>query len=148
MERIPLDHLSRDELIPLIERLFDRLDALERQNAELTKRVEKQARRIEELEKRHPTVRLDESYSMKSEEQRRADAAGKKHKQKSKRRGRISTAEKLAQATRQVNVWPSQYSLEDCQWKYSRPVCRIINGRAVRVAYHIHAGIDGRVPPI
>src|SRR5580704_17732167 len=115
MERIPLDRLSRDELVRLIERLYDRLDSLERQNAELTKRVEKQSRRIEELEKRHPTVRLDESHSMKAETQRRADAAGQKHKQKSKRRGRISTAEKLAQATCHKDVWPSQFSLEDCQ---------------------------------
>ena len=148
MERIPLDRLSRDEMIPLIERLFDRLEVLERQNAELTKRLEKQSRRIEELEKRHPTVRLDESYSMKAETQRRADAAGKKHKQKSKRRGRISTAEKLAEATCQQDVWPSQYSPVDCQWKYSRAVWRILDGRAVRVAYRIHAGPDGRVPPI
>ena len=112
------------------------------------KRLEDQARRIEELEQRHPTVRLDESYSMKAEEQRQAAAAGEKAQQKSARRGRISTAQKLAQATRQENVWPSRYSLADCQWKYSRPVWRITNGQAERVAYHIHAGSDGRVPPI
>lgn len=148
MERIPLDHLSRDELVRLIDRLFDRLDVLERQNAELTKRVEKQSRRIEELEKRHPTVRFDESYSIKAETQRRADAAGKKHKQKSPRRGRISTAEKLAQATRHEDVWPSQFAPAQCKWQYSRAVWRILEGRAVRVAYHIHAGPDGRVPAI
>src|SRR5580658_5296184 len=131
MERIPLDDLSNDELVRLIDRLFDQLERSERQNAELAKRLEDQARRIEELEKRHPTVRLDESYSMKAEERRQADASGKKPKQKSARRGRISTAEKLAQATLEEDVWPSRYRLEDCRWKYSRPVWRVVNGQAV-----------------
>jgi transposase len=155
MERIPFDQLSREELIGLTERLFDCLSESERRNAELMKRLEDQARRIddqaqriEELEKRHPTVRLDESYSMRAEERRQAEASGKKHKQKSNRRGRISTAEKLAQAMLEEDVWPSQFPREDCQWKYSRPVWRIINGQAVRVAYHIYAGSDGRVPQI
>ena len=155
MERIPLEHLSRDELIELIERSFDCLNESEQRNAELvkrledqTRRIDDQARRIEELEKRHPTVRLDESYSMQAEERRQAEASGKKRKQKSQRRGRISTAEKLAKATLEEDVWPSQFPSEDCQWKYSRPVWRIINGQAVLVAYHIYAGADGRVPQI
>lgn len=148
MERIPLDDLSRDELVRLIDRLFDQLEIAERRNAELAKRLEDQARRIEELEKRHPTIRLDESYSMQSEERRQADASGKKRKQNSTRRGRISTAEKLAQAMLEEDVRPSRYRPEDCQWKYSRPVWRVINGQAVRVAYHIYAGPDGRVPQI
>jgi transposase len=148
MERIPTDQLSREELVGLIDRLLDVLAESERRNAELVKRLEDQARRIEELEKRHPTVRLDESYSMQAEERRRADASGKKRKQNSPRRGRISTAEKLAQATLEEDVWPSQYRREDCQWKYSRPVWRVIDGQAVRVAYHVYAGPDGRVPQI
>ena len=155
MERIPFDQLSRDELVGLTERLFDCLSESERRNAELVKRLEDQARRIEdqalrieELEKRHPTVRLDESYSMQAEERRQAEASGKKRKQKSKRRGRISTAEKLAKATLEEDVWPTQFRREDCRWKYSRPVWRIINGQAVLVAYHIYAGPDGRVPQI
>ena len=87
MERIPLSDLTREELVGLVERLFESLGASERRNAELLKRLEEQAgrieeqsRRIEELEKRHPTVRLDQSYSMKAEEQRQAKASGKKSK--------------------------------------------------------------------
>jgi transposase len=148
MERIPTDQLSREELVGLIDRLFDALESAERRNAELERRIEEQARRIEELEKRHPTPRMDEAYSMKAEERRQADASGKKRKQKSARRGRISTAEKLAQATLEEDVWPTAFTRDQCQWRYSRPVWRIIEGQAVRVAYHIYAGPDGRVPPI
>ncbi len=129
MERIPLKDLTCEELVGLVDRLFDRLADSERRNAELLNRLEKQAerideqsRRIEELEKRHPTVRLDESYSLKAEEGGQAKASGKKRKQKSKRRGRISTAEKLAEATSQEVVWPPDCRREDCQWKYARPV--------------------------
>lgn len=44
-------------------------------------------RRIEELEKKNPTVRLDEAFSMRAEETRQAKATndGKRKPQKSKR---------------------------------------------------------------
>jgi hypothetical protein len=157
MERIPTDlsKLPRPELVRLIEGLGDCLAEAERRAAEaerrvsaLEKRLEEQAKRLEKLEGRHPTTRLEEAYSLKAEEKRRAATSGKSRQQKSKRRGRISTAEKLAKATVEDDVWPSQFSREDCRWKYSRPVWRIIDGRAALVAYHIYAGPDGRVPQI
>ncbi len=148
MERIPTDQLSREELVGLIDRLFDALERSERRNAELEQRIEDQARRIEELEKRNPTPRLDEAYSMNAEERRQTEASGKKHKQKSKRRGRISTDEKLALATLDEDIWPKSFKRAECQLRYSRPVWRIVKGQAVLVAYHIYAGPDGRVPPI
>jgi transposase len=146
MEGTPLHDLSRDALIALILQLQERLAVLEVRDRE-------QSRRIEELEKRNPTQRLDEAYSVKAEEKRRADArqegkSKRPKKQKSKRRGRISTAEKLALASHHEDVWPIEFSKEDCRLRYSRPVWRIIDGRAVRVAYHIYAGPDGRVPQI
>ena len=152
MERTPLHDLSQDELIGLILRLQKQLADLEKRNAELAARNEELARRIEELEKKNPTVRLDEAFSMRAEEQRQAKAAnedkGKRNKQKSKRRGRISTDEKLAKATLEEDIWPKQFKFAECQWRYSRPVWRIIHGQAVLVAYHIYAGPDGTVPQI
>ena len=150
MERTPLHDLSRDELIGLILRLQKQLTDLEKRNAELAARNEELARRIEELEKKNPTVRLDEAFSMRAEEERQAKAAndGKRNKQKSKRRGRISTDEKLAKATLEEKIWPKQFKFAECQLRYSRPVRRIINGLAVLVAYHIYAGPDGTVPQI
>src|SRR5437868_2950206 len=116
MERNPLQILTNDELIELIQELRERLTVLEQRNRELEKRnqeqserLEEQARRIEELEKRNPTPRLDEAYSLKAEEKRQADAqqGGRpgRRKQKSARRGRISTAEKLALATMRQDIW-------------------------------------------
>jgi hypothetical protein len=152
MERNPLHDLTKDELIAVILELRDRLSVLERRDREQARRIEEQALRIEELEKRNPTPRLDEAYSMKAEEQRRADAqrGGKpgRRQQKSARRGRISTAEKLALGTVHQDIWPVEHRLDECRLKYSRPVWRIIDGRAVLVAYHIYAGPDGRVPQI
>jgi hypothetical protein len=152
MERNPLYDLTKDEQIAVILELRERLSVLEQRDREQTKRIEEQARRIEELEKRNPTPRLNEAYSMKAEEKRRADAqqGGKpgRRKQKSTRRGRISTAEKLALATVHQDIWPGASPLAECHLKYSRPVWRIIEGRAVLVAYHIYAGPDGRVPQI
>lgn len=145
MERTPFEELTRSDLIGLIQRLERRLD-------EQTRVIKEQTRRIRELEQRHPTPRLEQSYSLRSEERRRAEApAGgkpKRQRQKSRRRGRIPTAQKLAQATRQENVWPKEFPKARCRLRDSRPVWRIIGGQAVLVAYHIQAGPNGRVPTI
>lgn len=159
MERTPLHDARHDELIALILQLQDRLAVLEardrqqtKQLAAQTKLIDEQAKRIAELEKKNPTRRLDEAYSVKAEEKRREEAQQdgnlKKKKQRSTRRGRISTAEKLAIATHEEDVWPGGYSLSDCQWRYSRVAWRIIEGQAALVAYHIFAGPDGRVPQV
>ncbi len=152
MERTPLHDLTQDDLVAMLLRLQERMAVLEARDRAQTKRIEEQARRIEELERRHPTQRLDAAYSMKAEEQRQADARqggkSKRGKNKSSRRGRISTAAKLAMATCHEDVFPSECPKADCRLKYSRPVWRIIDGRAVLVAYHIYAGTTGRVPQI
>ena len=65
-------------------------------------------RLIEELEKKNSTMRLDEAFSLRAEEERQAKAAndGKRNKQKSKRRGRISTIDQLAKATLEEDFGP------------------------------------------
>lgn len=89
---------------------------------------------------------------MNAEEKRREEAQQsgkpKKKRQKSTRRGRISTAEKLAAANKEEDVWPAEYALQECTLRYSRVAWRIVDGRAVLIAYHIYAGPNGRVPQI
>ena len=76
------------------ERLVDLVAMLQRQ-------LRAAHERIEELEKqigRPPTAKLDEPFSLRAEEKRQAKRGKKKLKRKGKfRRGRVTTAEKLAQ---------------------------------------------------
>ena len=110
-------------------------------------------RRIEELEKKlggSPTVKIDESFSLRAEE-RRQEARGKKTKKKPKplRRGRITTAEKIALAERTEKVFPVGVLEADCEFSHARPVWRLENGRAVLVAYEVYRGPKsqyGKIP--
>jgi transposase len=145
MEGNPLHGLSVEDLVGLVLQLRAQLESQAKRIAELE-------RELEEYRKKNPTQRLSESYSLKAEEKRRDDAqrggkSGRK-RQKSKRRGRISTAEKLAAATLRESVFPAGYSLPECTLRYSRVAWRIIDGQAVLVRYDIYAGPDGCVPLI
>lgn len=134
-------------------------ERLAAENQELRRRVEELSRRLTELETlikklggSVPTERLDQAYSLKAEEQRQAAAnAGgknKRKKQKSPRRGRVTTADKLARAERIEAMLPKGFTREECQLLRRRPVWRIIDGRAVLVAYEIYQGPRGQVPKI
>lgn len=132
--------LDREALIALVREL-------RAENARLR-------RRIEQLEGKGPTRRLKESYSLQAEEQRReqaADTSGRKktrQRQKSARRGRRKTQEKLDAAERVCVVLPEGLTIGECFWVRERPVWRIENGRAVRVAYDIYRGPQGQLPQI
>lgn len=71
-----------------------------RGNDELVGRVAKLERLVRELGGAARTERLEQAYSMKAEEQRQAEQAGvkKRRKQKSSRRGRVTTQDKLDRA--------------------------------------------------
>jgi hypothetical protein len=101
---------------------------------------------LEERDGRNPTQRLDEEYSLKAEEQR--SRGKRRRKQKSPRRGRRSTEEKLAEADRHEDVFPPDAAAEDCTLHYSRQVWRIEQGRAVRVAYHVYRSPGCEIPAI
>lgn len=143
MERTPSEGLSKQELVALVTELQRQLAARDEQIAGLEAR-------IAELEKKNPTTRLEEAYSVNAEQKRREEKSGKKkrRRQKSSRRGRVSTAEKLAQASVHEDVIPHGAAIDECRLKYSRAVWRIIDGHAERVAYHVYGGPDGRVPQI
>jgi len=133
--------LDRDELIALVRELRQELKTAHERIASLEKRVE-------ELSKRSPTTRLDESYSLKAEERRREKPHNRKRRQKSSRRGRRTTQEKLDQAQRTETVCPEEFCVDECKLHRKRPVWRIENGRAVLVAYEIYRGPSGEIPTI
>ena len=165
MEGNPAQNLSRKELLGLVAQqqvqiahqqaqiteLLGTFDDLKKLCDRQAKRIKDLEQEVEELRKRSPTPRLQESYSLTAEEKRR-DAAqpgkNRKKNQRSRRRGRISTAEKLKAATVFEEIWPPEFSKGDCRFRYSRAVWRVLGGRAVLVRYDIYAGPDGRVPRV
>lgn len=106
------------------------------------KLIQQQQAQIEKLKKqieKNPTERLDESYSEKAEEKRQADARGKPRKRKKpKRKGRLTTAEKIAKAVRTEKVYPDGCDPLDCKLSHTRVAWRLEDGRAVLVAYEIY----------
>lgn len=87
----------------------------------------------------NPTPRVDESYSVEAEERRRNKKNGKKKlKRKRNRRGRISSEEKIKLASREENVYPEGVDRHTCRFSHTRPIWRIIDGKAMIVAYHIY----------
>jgi hypothetical protein len=108
--------------------------------------------KIEELRKQlgdcgqRPTPRMDEEYSLGAEEKR--SRGKRRRKQKSERRGRRTTQEKLEQADRVEVVLPDGFAQDECSLHCQRPVWRIEDGRGVLVAYHIYRGPDGELPTV
>jgi uncharacterized coiled-coil protein SlyX len=101
--------------------------------------LEEQVRRLKEQIGKNPTDRLDESYSEKAEDKRKAQAQGKpKKRNKPKRSGRLSTAEKIARASRTEKVYPDGCDPESCKLSHTRVAWRLEDGRAVLIAYDIY----------
>ncbi len=129
-------------------RLVDLLVTLQRE-------LQTAKQRIAELEKQvgaSSAAKIDEPFSMRAEEKRQEARGKKKRKTKPKgRRGRITTADKVAQAERSADVIPDGVPKSDCQLSHTRPVWRLENGRATLVAYHIYRGPRnqyGKIPGV
>jgi transposase len=122
--------ITADRLVDLVEKLQQEL--------------QETRRRIQELERQlgaAPTVKVAEPYSLQAEEQRQqARGKVKRKPQSTRRRGRISTAEKLAQAKRTETVFPPGIAPGACRWSHSRLVWRLEQGQAVLVAYEVFRG--------
>jgi hypothetical protein len=131
-----------------VERLVDLVVSLQRE-------LQAARRRIEELERSRGgsgTTKVAEPFSMRAEQQRQK-ARGKKGRKpkRPRRRGRITTAEKVALASRSEAVFPTGVPEQDCKLSHTRPVWRLENGQAVLVAYDIYRGPRnqyGRIPGV
>jgi transposase len=136
--------------------LVDLVMTLQRQIQAVTEQLQAANQRIAELEKQcgGPTTKLKQAFSVRAEEQRQ-QARGNNNKPKNKkpkgRRGRVTTAQKIAQAQRHEDVVPEGLSKSDCQESHVRPVWRLEHGRAVLIAYHIYRGPRnqyGKIPGV
>ena len=108
--------------------------------------------KIKDLEGKNPTPRLDEAYSEKAEAKRK-NKKQRRPKLPKRRRGRVTTAEKIANAQRTEKVYPDECDAAKCQYSHTRVAWRLENGTAVLVAYEIYrcgkwygkpAGLSGR----
>ena len=124
--------IETDRLVDLIVSQLKVIQQLQAQVTELQAQIEK-------LKAKNPTDRLEESFSEKAEEKRQAKAKGKRSERKTpERRGRVSTAEKIARATRTELVYPDDCDPQNCKLSHTRVAWRLEDGRAVLVAYEIY----------
>ena len=139
--KLPVEDLSRDELIKLVRMQADAIKRLEKQVEEL----------FAKLKEKNPTERLDQPYSQKAEEQRKKSNKdsnkGRKNKLSRRRKGRVSTAEKIKQAERTERVYPDDIEPTDCTFSHTRVAWRLQDGKAILVAYEIyrHRNHFGRI---
>jgi transposase len=130
------------------DRLLDLIASLQRLFQATQQQLEAANKRIEELEKKlggPPTAKVDESYSMRSEEKRQEDRGKKKKERKPKgRRGRHKTQSKIAQAKRTEIIVPSGATQDECYRSHVRVVWRLEKRVAVLIAYEIYRSRDGR----
>jgi transposase len=139
-----------------VDRLVDLVVTLQLQLQTATQQLRTANQRIAELEKQRggpAPAKLKQSFSLRAEEQRQqACGKGKKRNQKNQgRRGRVRTAEKIAQAQRHEDVLPEGLTKSHCQESHVRPVWRLENGRAALIAYHIYRGPKnqyGKIPGV
>src|SRR5881227_129211 len=147
----PIEQLKADVLSGRIDanRLVDLLATVQRE-------LQAAKQRNAELEQKPAatfgTAKLDEPFSMRAEEKRQ-EARGKKRRQRKDkgRRGRVRTADKIAQAQRTEAVYPDGVDRSDCWHSHTRPVWRLETGRAVLVAYRVFRGPNnqyGRIPGV
>jgi transposase len=129
-----------------VDRLIDVLVSLQRQ-------LEAAKQRIEELENQRgggsgsgaATAKVDQSFSMRAEEKRQqARKHNKRKRPRRGRRGRLNSADKLKLAERTEACFPEGVPQQDCHLSHTRPVWRLLDGRAVLVAYQIYRGPRNR----
>jgi transposase len=148
-EDVRTGRIDANRLVDLIAALQQQLQAAQHRNAELEQR-------IANLEKQLPAAcaaaKLDQPFSLRAEEKRQEARGKKKRRRNDKgRRGRVRTADKIAQAQRTEDVYPDGVAPSDCWLSHTRPVWRLENGRAVLVAYRVHRGPNnqyGKIPGV
>ena len=121
----------------------------------LNERLQQANERIAELERNlaaRASEKVAEPFSLRAEEKRQ-QARGRERGKRNRplRRGRISTADKLALAVRTAQVFPAGVAAGACKLSHTRPVWRPENGRAVLVAYEVYRGPKsqfGKIPGV
>jgi len=149
-EDVAAGRIDADRLVDVVVKLTGsaaeaqkRLAEAQERLAEAEKRLAEAQERIEELERKlglAETEKVDEPFSVNAEEKRQKQRGNKSQDKKPSRRGRIRTADKIAQAARTEKVFPPGAAEEDCYLSHTRVVWRLEDGQAVLVAYEVYRG--------
>lgn len=151
--------INLDRVIDLLATSQRQVQAANQCVEELRKQLQTQNEELQKLRKQvgatapAEPAKLTQPFSLRAEEQRQESRGNKKKRTRKKkcRKGRVTTAEKIAQATRHEAVFPHGVEPSACKPSHVRAVWRLENGRTVLVAYHIHRGPNnqyGQIPGV
>lgn len=137
-------------LIQVVVTLQRQREAAARERESTQRELEAAQQRIAELEQqlrgRQPpptaAATVDEPFSLRAEEKRQQARPPRNQRQRSRkrRRGRLTTADKVKLAKRTVPFFPAGVPAQDCHLSHTRPVWRLEQGRALLIAYQIYRG--------
>jgi len=148
-EDLRTGRIDANRLVDLIATVQRELQAAHQRNAELEQRI---AELEKQLAAASGTAKVAEPFSLRAEEKRQEARGKKRRKRKANgRRGRVRTADKVAQAERTEEVYPEGIAPSDCWLSHTRPVWRLEQGRAVLVAYRVYRGPNnqyGNIPGV
>lgn len=155
-QQVQEGRLTADRLVDLLASQQRLLETTQLQLQTAQQQLQAATDRIAVLEKKlaglSPTTKLDEPFSLRSEE-RRQQARGQKPKKPKNhgRRGRRQTKDKIGQAQRSERIYPEGVAPEKCQLSHVRTVWRLENRQAVLIAYAIYRGPNkqyGKIPGV
>ena len=131
-----VDQLKQDVAEGTVE--LDRLVELIASQQKLIERLQAEIEKLKEQAKKNPTERLDEAYSEKAEDKRQAGKGKPRKPKPPKRKGRLTTAAKIANASRTEKVYPDDCDPQNCKLSHTRVAWRLEDGKAVLIAYEIY----------
>src|SRR5271155_4284372 len=144
-----------ERLVDVVAIMQRQVQTLQQQLQAANQQLQAAHQRIEALQKQIGDTgrpQVEQPYSLRAEEKRQeARKKRKKRKPKPVRRGRLTSAAKIALALRHEEVFPEGEAKQDCRLSHVRPVWRLEQGRAVGIAYHIYRGPNrryGKVPGV
>jgi hypothetical protein len=120
-----------------------------RQQAERIRQLEDEIARLKDLLEKKAEAKSAKTPNFSLDRNKRG--AGKKknkNKKPSKKRGRKQQQAKLERVTEQHNIYPDHAQPEQCTRHRTQFVWRIVDGKAIYVAYHIHDRPDAKELPL
>ena len=136
-------HVSVKQLLDLIGKQQDTIQALRRENQRVQQRLAQYEPEVRNESAATPSPEAPlQSYSLDAEVKRRRGHKRRRNKSP----GRRPTELKFQAADRTEDVYPEGVRHRDCRLVRERAVWRLENGRAVRVGYRIFAGPGGNEP--